>query len=97
MKQAADIRGMRLAKASKVAKRRLREASGYMTSRNHDKFYGELLKAVWGYLSDKLSIPVSQLSRDNIASELHSYGAPDELCNDFIEVLDECEMALHSL
>lgn len=96
MKQASDIRGMRLAKASKVARRRLKLAADYMQSNDSDKFYEELLRAVWGYLSDKLSIPVSQLSRDNVASMLRAYGAPEPLCNDFMEVLDECEMARYT-
>lgn len=96
MKQASDIRGMRLAKASKVAKRRLKVAREFMDKKDSDKFYEELLKAVWGYLSDKLSIPMSQLSRDNVASELRDYGASEPLCNDFIDVLDECEMARYT-
>ena len=96
MKQASDIRGMRLAKASKVAKRRLKLAREFMEKKNSDKFYEELLKAVWGYLSDKLSIPMSQLSRENVASELRDYGASEPLCNDFIDVLDECEMARYT-
>ena len=96
MKQASDLRGMRLAKASKVAKRRLKVAREFMDKKDSDKFYEELLKAVWGYLSDKLSIPVSQLSRDNVASELRDYGASEPLCNDFIDVLDESEMARYT-
>lgn len=94
--QAADIRGMKLAKANKVARKRLRQAEAYMKAGNNDKFYEEMLRAVWGYLSDKLAIPVSQLSRDNISAELTSYGASQELCDRFITVLDECEMARYA-
>lgn len=94
--QAADVRGMKLAKANKVARKRLRQAETYMKAENNDKFHEEMLRAVWGYLSDKLAIPVSQLSRDNISAELTEYGASQDLCNMFINVLDECEMARYA-
>lgn len=67
-----------------------------MDKKQDDKFYDEILRAVWGYLSDKLGIPVSQLSRDNVASELSKFGASEELCNKFIAVLDDCEMARYA-
>jgi len=94
--RAADIRGRRLAKANKVARQRLKLAYSFIQSRNNDKFYEELLRAMWGYLSDKLGIPVSQLSRDNIHAELTQYGADDNLCNQVIRLLDECEMARYT-
>ena len=31
-------------------------------------------RLLWGYISDKLNIPVSQLSKDNIEDELTQYG-----------------------
>lgn len=92
----ADVTGRKLAKANKVARRRLKTAAGFMKARQSEKFYEETLKAVWGYLSDKLSIPASQLTRQNIANELKDYGAPDELTQKFIAVLDECEMARYT-
>lgn len=94
--QAADIRGMKLAKANKVARKRLRQAETFMKAGDNDKFYEEMLRAVWGYLSDKLAIPVSLLSRENISAELTNYGASPELCERFIKVLDECEMARYA-
>lgn len=92
----ADVRGRRLAKANKVARRRLNTAAKFMKTKEKEKFYDETLRAVWGYLSDKLSIPVSQLTRQNIANELREYGAPEELTQRFINVLDECEMARYT-
>lgn len=93
---AADIRGMKLAKANKVAKKRLKLAEEFMIAKKSDRFHEEVLKAVWGYLSDKLGIPVSQLSRENISSELTAYGADEELSNRIIKVLDDCEMARYA-
>lgn len=96
IKRMADVRGMKLAKANKEAKKRLKLAKVFMDKKQDDKFYEEILRAVWGYLSDKLGIPVSQLSRDNVAFELSKIGASEELCGKFINVLDDCEMARYA-
>ncbi len=93
---AADVIGTRVAKSGKVARRRLKKAGKYMQAHDSDKFHAELLKAMWGYLGDKLSIPVSQLNRDNIAQELDNYGAGDEIKDKVIAVLDDCEMARYT-
>ncbi len=92
----ADIQGRKLANANKVAKKRLKIAKSFMESHDNDKFYEEMLRAVWGYISDKLGIAVSQLSRDTIAEELARYGANETISSKFISVLDECEMARYS-
>lgn len=92
----ADVTGRRTAKASKVARRRLKAAEGFMKSGDSDKFYEEMLHAIWGYLSDKLSMPVSQLSRDNISATLASKGYSEENANDIVTVLDDCEMARYT-
>ncbi len=92
----ADISGRRLANANKVARRRLNTAKKFMNSHDNEKFYEELLRATWGYLSDKLQLPASQLTRDNIAQELSAYGAPESLSASFIDIIDECEMARYT-
>ncbi|MDE6457206.1 MAG: protein BatD, partial [Muribaculum sp.] len=68
----------------------------YLNAHDNDKFYDEMLRALWGYLSDKLAIPASQLTRDNIAQQLESYGASQELTASLIGIIDECEMARYS-
>ena len=55
-----------------------------------------MLRAIWGYLSDKLGLQASQLTRDNIDRELTEYGAPQNLTDSFINIIDECEMARYS-
>lgn len=92
----ADVIGRRTAKASKVAGKRLKAAESFMKSGNSEKFYEEMLRALWGYLSDKLSMPVSQLSRENISSTLASKGYSEESTAGLVEVLDECEMARYT-
>lgn len=96
LKTIADVKGTRLAKANKVAKKRLKQAKTYMETHENDKFYEEILRTTWGYLSDKLLIPASLLNRDNISSELIKYGASEMLINNIIDVLDECEMSRYT-
>ena len=92
----ADVIGLRIVKANKVARKRLKTAYQFMQNNKNKEFYEEIVNVLWGYLSDKLTIPTSQLFRDNIANELLKYGATESICNDVISILDECDMALYS-
>lgn len=89
----ADVTGKKLARANRVASKRLRMARTYMKSHDNEKFYAELARAIWGYVSDKLAIAPSQLVRDNISAKLTDYGASQETVDKTLSVLDECEMA----
>ncbi len=89
----ADVSGQRLAKAGRVATKRLREARAAMNAHRNDDFYAALAKALWGYLSDKLSISASQLTRENIEEKLTAYGLGHEDTAKVLDVLDQCEMA----
>lgn len=87
---------VRTKKANKVATRRLKVAKMLMKENKVNEFYDEILKAMWGYTSDKLSIPMSQLSKENIASTLLSRGVSDELVTEFQEILSEGEFARYA-
>ncbi len=89
----SDVKGRRNAKANRMATRKLRSAREYMKSHENEKFYAEVSRALWGYISDKLGIAPSQLLRDNISSQLTDYGADKETVDRIIDVLDQCEMA----
>lgn len=91
-----DVTGLKLAKANKVAKTRLKLAHQYMSNSKDKEFYTEIVNALWGYLSDKLSIPTSQLIRENISTELQNYGADAHITNEVIEILDYCDMAIYA-
>ena len=87
----ANVALMRNKKANKVARRRLKVAEQQLTIGNKGAFYDEVLKALWGYLSDKLSIPISQLNKDNIALRLSQHGVGNELIVQFMQLLNDCE------
>lgn len=95
-KRNADVAARRNARANKVARRRLKTAEKYLKAQDSDKFHEEMLKALWGYLSDKLSIPTSQLTRQTIAETLRDRGYDDEQIDPLIQVIDDCEMARYT-
>lgn len=87
----ADIVKMRGKKANKVATKRLKKAHQLMAQNKQNEFYDEVLKALWGYVSDKLSMPIEQLSRNNIADNLQNCKVDKQTVETFISALDECE------
>lgn len=89
----ANVAKMRTKKANKVAVKRMKQAGKLLEENKKDAFYDEVLKALWGYISDKLNIPVSRLSKDNIEEELRIYGVDDTLIKEFIDALNNCEFA----
>ena len=89
----ANVVKMRTKKANKVALKRMKLAGKLLAENKKEAFYDEILKALWGYISDKLNIPVSRLSKDNVAEKLRKHGVEDDLINEFLGVLDECEFA----
>ena len=92
----ANVAKVKTKKANKVATRRMKLAGKLLAENKKNEFYDEVLKALWGYISDKLSIPVSQLSKDNIEAELTNYGVQEVLIAEFIGVLNECEYARYA-
>src|SRR5664280_353670 len=87
----SDLSQVRNRKAGKVAIKRLQLASVCLKNDETDQFYDEILKAIWGYLSDKLNIPVSDLTRNNAISSLQEQGIDDEIIQSLSKILDACE------
>lgn len=92
----ANVAKVRTKKANKVAAKRMKNAEKLLKENKKEQFYDEVLKALWGYISDKLNIPVSKLTKDNVDSELTSYGVNAELTKEFLSVLNLCEFARYA-
>lgn len=95
-RKALDIAGSRLAKANKVARKRLRLAKQSADAGHEEKFYQEMTHAIWGYIGDKLNIPVSQLTRENATGKLLAAGVPQDTIDKLMVILDTCEMAQYT-
>ena len=89
----ANVAKMRTKKANKVATKRMKLAGKLLSENKKDAFYDEVLKALWGYISDKLNIPVSRLSKDNIEEKLRNHGVNEEVIKEFLNALNDCEFA----
>ena len=92
----ANVAKVKTKKANKVATKRMKLAGKLLSENKVNEFYDEVLKALWGYISDKLNIPVSKLSRDNIEAELSGHGVSEDLIKEFISALSECEFARYA-
>lgn len=94
----ADVAGRRTARASKTALRRLSAAKSLLDKGDTTKFHEELLRALWGYLGDKLRLNGSQLTRATVGATLASrYGETgNSVAEEFISVIDACEMARYT-
>ena len=86
-----DTTLVRNRKAQKVALRRLKTAEKYMLAKDGAGFYDEMLKALWGYLGDKLNLPAAELSRDRVQAELARRGVEPELTDRYTAAIAECE------
>ena len=96
IKENADITRVRYKKANKVAQRRLKVAAMLLKENKKEAFYEEIERAAWTYLSDRLSVPTAQLSKENIAQILSSKGVAQELISQLLEVLANAEFARYA-
>ena len=91
-----DMAALNSRRADKMARRRLKKAAAAMKRRDRELFYTELLKALWGYLGDKLKMPTSELMRDNIRQVLEEKGIGKKETDDVIDIIDNAEFARYS-
>ena len=96
IKDLADIDLLKSKKANKVARKRLKKAEICLRAKDVDKFYDEILSAMWGYIGDKLRIPISDLNRENVRQKLGDAGVNSEDLDSLISLIDECEFAKYS-
>lgn len=89
----ADIVGRRGRRASKAAVKRLRVAGQMMKKGDTAHFYDEVMRALWGYVADKLNLPVTDLNKDNVTEKLMARGIDEDSIRQFLDTLGECEFA----
>ena len=97
VKENSNIALVRTRKANKTAVKRLKQAEKLLKENKEEAFYEEVLRALWGYLSDKLNMPQSELTKENVAVELNKYGVNEELSDEFLEIINTCEFARYAM
>ena len=93
IKKRQDVELMKRQKASKISRKRLKNARKFMQANNQTDFYKEIITALWGYASDKLSIPTSQLTKDNVMQAFAEHNIDENLSKKFVDLIDKCEFA----
>lgn len=96
IRESADVALVKNKRANKVALKRLKEASGFLKTNQAEKFYEAVIKALWGYLSDKLSIPVAELNRERASESLLAKGISQEVVSELMKIIDDCEFARYA-
>jgi hypothetical protein len=96
LKNRQNVALVRNKKANKVAVNRLKLSSKYLKAGDHNAFYDEVSKAIWGYIGDKLNMQSSELSRDNVQEKLAARKVPTENIDLLISVIDRCEYARYA-
>ena len=96
VKENSNLALVRTKKANKTAAKRLKQAEKLLKENKEEAFYEEVLRTLWGYLSDKLNIPQSELAKDNVAQELTKYGVDETLTGEFLEIINTCEFARYA-
>ncbi len=95
-KLSADVVRTKNRRANKIAKVKLRNSQNYLKENKVQEFYAELHTALHGYIADKLAIPQADMQKDTIVSQLSQRGVAQEKRDEFIHLLDECEMIRYS-
>ncbi len=95
-KDSLNIDRVKMRRANKQAKKRLKVAEKLIKDGKREEFFDEVMRALWGYLSDKLTLPLSELTKDNAKSEMIKHNISEETANEFMALLDECEFARYA-
>ncbi len=93
LKENANLTLVKNKRANKQATKRLKKAQQHLSKNESEAFYEEVLKSLWGYTSDKLNIPVSELNNDNIETQLTEHKVSENVVKEFMDVLNTCEYA----
>ncbi len=96
LKENANVTLMKTKKANKIARKRLKKSAHFLKTGEKEAFYEEVLRALWGYMSDKLSLPLSELSKDNASDVLANSQVSEDLIADIMDILDTCEFARYA-
>jgi hypothetical protein len=91
-----NIALIRTRKANKMARKRLKMAQKFLLESNSEKFYDELLRALWGYVSDKLSIPIANLTTDSAKETLAIHNVSEFDIEEFTKIVSTCEFARYA-
>jgi hypothetical protein len=87
-----DPQVLRMRRARTAAQARLRGAEALVAAKDRaPEFYGEVARALTGYLADKQGIVAAGLTRDELSRALLSQGVGTATVRSLVAALDECD------
>ena len=89
-----DPRLIQAQNAEKVAIAKLSAAKSHMDAESARPFYEEIQNGIFGYLSDRLEVPYSQMNKNDIQKILSDKAVPSALTDRVTNILQKAEMAL---
>lgn len=91
-KMSSDVQYARQRKAHRMARRRLREARQLMNANaGSAEFYGEIARALLGYVADKTNRPAAGLVKTDLNEILASKKVEPQVIEELIGFLDEAD------
>ncbi len=91
-----NVELVRNRRASREASKRLKQAAGHLKQKETEAFYEAVLKALSGYLVDKLNIQLAEMSKERAREGLEGYNIAEDLIAEYFELADTCEMARYA-
>ena len=92
----ADVAGSKNRGATKMARKRLSRAGEFLKGDLYTAFYEELHKALLGFVSDKLNMDATDMTKENISERLIGSGVSEKAAGEFVSLIDACEFARYS-
>ena len=87
---------MKSKNATAIAKKRLSVAEKHLKEGKSNLVFEEISKSLWEYASNKLTIPLSELSKETISAQLIGKKATEESVNNLLQTIQTCEMAQYA-
>lgn len=88
---ANDIKGNKIRKADKLAKKFLSDAKKNLN--NKDAFYESLHKSLHNYLKAKLQIETTEFSKEKIATVFENNNIHADITENFVGLIEACDLA----
>jgi len=90
-KLSSNVAYARSRKANHMALSRLRDANKQMKANNLSGFYGEVSKALMGFIGDKLNVASAGLITDEVDKMLHVQRIDENTVSSYLDCLKTCD------
>lgn len=90
-KLSSNVAYARNRKANQMALKRLKKANKQMREGNPREFYGEVSKALMGFIGDKFNVSAAGLITDEVNEILKQHGVNPDIVTEYISCLQTCD------